>query len=200
VVRLWDFAEQKQIASLGQVTVSLAGAPAFSPDGRTVAVANPNTRETVRLFDMATMQMTVVISDFDKEGRRVRRASCVAFSPDGKTLALGVQHLGSSADGQAITPEGVRRGVDLYELNSGRRQTLFDTPNEVWAVAFSTDGTMLSAACNNLLNLWSVPTRQLLAQLEEPGTFTAAAFSADGRRVAGVDPSRTALALWELAD
>jgi ferric-dicitrate binding protein FerR (iron transport regulator) len=200
IVRLWDVAEQKQLGSLGQVTVSSAGAPAFSPDGRLLAVANPNARETVRLFDVATMQPTRIIGDFDKDGRRIRRATCVAFAPDGKTLALGVAHLGSSPDGSAIVPEGVRRGVDLYDLDLGSRKTLFETRNEVWAVTYSPDGAMLAVACNNLFNLWSVPAGHLLAQLEESGTFTAAAFSGDGRRVAGVDTSRTTLALWEMAD
>jgi ferric-dicitrate binding protein FerR (iron transport regulator) len=197
-VRLWDFVERKELGSLGQVSVATSGLPAFSRDGRTLAIANPMSRETVRMFDVATRQQTAVLGDHDPATRRVRRAVCLAFAPNGKSLALGVVDLGSSPDGTAVVPEGVRRGVDLVELSSGKKRTLFETPNEVWSVAFSADGAMLAAACNNLFNVWDVRSAQLLAEFSNSGIYTSAAFSRSGQRIAGLDASRTTIDVWEL--
>jgi WD40 repeat protein/ferric-dicitrate binding protein FerR (iron transport regulator) len=197
-VRLWDFTEHKELGSLGQVSVATSGLPAFSPDGGTLAIPNPSARETVRMFDVATRQPIATLGDYDPATRRVRRAVCLAFAPNGKTLAVGVMDLGSSPDGTAIVPEGVRRGVDLVDLKSGKKRTLFETPNEVWSVAYSADGTTMAAACNNLFNLWDVRSAQLLAEFSNTGIYTSAVFSPGGQRIAALDASRTTIDMWEL--
>jgi WD40 repeat protein len=54
------------------------GSPAFSPDGRTLAVTN---EVGVQLWDLATGQVRTTVP--------TRSPATVAFSPDGRTLAVG---------------------------------------------------------------------------------------------------------------
>ena len=139
-------------ADTGRLRATYPGhAPiAFSPDGRTLAtVSDPEKpagswTQSLTLWDIGT-------------GRRVRSLAAphegiasVAFSPDGSVLALG-------HDGFLIS---------LWEVATGEQHGRFVTRSQqgddVWALAFASDGRTLAAgtAYADTVTLWSVRRRR----------------------------------------
>jgi WD40 repeat protein len=160
---------------------------AFSPDGKTVAVAGAD--GAIHLWDV--------------DARRERTAlkaqpgaiECVGFSPDGKLLASG------SNPGT----------VKLWDASSGsERATLKLAPARVLGLAFSPDSKYL-AACGGTMNdvirqffagevkMWEVASSQERVFLQGAGWgATGVAFSPDGQMLAasGTDAR---VRLWEAA-
>jgi WD40 repeat protein/DNA-binding SARP family transcriptional activator len=99
---------------------------AFSPDGRTLAVAQSpaypsfTVAGAIRLFDSANLRPLRTLARLDGD-----TFSAIGFSPDGRTLAFGTD-LGSSG---------------IYDVASGNRLVSFPghTTN-IWQVEFSPDG------------------------------------------------------------
>ena len=187
--RLWDAGAEKL---LGQVSGSSPiAAVAFSPDGRTAAVAalalvTPASGGAppidriggVRLFDVPSLQQRG--SPF-LPGASV---GAIAFSPDGMTLAVaaaGRVHRLKVADGGPV-------GSPL------------EHGDNVEILAFSPDGALLlTAGGSGPARLWNAATGDALYELSHRNKVTAAAFSADGRAVltAGADGVAQ---LWRTAD
>ena len=144
---------------------SIALALAYSPDGRTLAVAGDDGQ--------------VVLRDVGS-GREVARleghgdaVSCLAFSPDGRTLATG------SYD----------RTVKLWDPATGReRATLSGHANWVFAVAFAPDGKALaSAGHDKTVRIWDAATgRETMTLSGHSSSVRALAFApaGGGRRLA----------------
>jgi WD40 repeat protein len=118
----------------GQALCKLPGlqrvlsAPAFAPDGRTVAALSlpgDGAGQSVTLWDVAG-------------GRLVRRitgleltACCIAFSPDGKLLAVGNLQ---------------RTTLRLFDVTTGKEARRLRCWPSVMQVSFSPDGTTIAAA------------------------------------------------------
>jgi WD40 repeat protein len=133
---------------------------AFSPDGKTLAVAG-NHRITLWDLDRQTVIARLDAAD---------AVSAVAFAPDGRTLA-------ASAYDRVV----------LWDLTSRtRRATLpMGTFNIADRLAFSPDGRVLAGGDGGgKLILWDVPRRTRLAILSTGiGSIKDLAFRAGGRRV-----------------
>ncbi|KJZ70285.1 hypothetical protein HIM_10329 [Hirsutella minnesotensis 3608] len=158
-------------------------AVAFSPDGKTLAVASHE--RTVRLWDPATGAHRQTL---EGHGDSV---TAVAFSPDGKTLAVASHE----------------RTVRLWDPATGaHRQTLEGHGGSVRAVAFSPDGnTLASASSDRTVRLWDPATGAQRQTLEGHGDWgrrnrsvTAVAFSPDGKTLASASEDRT-VRLWNPA-
>jgi WD40 repeat protein/serine/threonine protein kinase len=118
-VKLWDVTYRKPIADLGPPSAGVRTL-AFSPDGKTLAVAASN--GVVYLWDVPTRREDIVLKGHQAPVRSL------AFSPDGKTLATG------HADWNIV----------LWDPRTGQeRATLGGHSHPVYALSFAADGSTL---------------------------------------------------------
>src|SRR5262249_40400283 len=111
---------------------------AFSPDGKTFAVASQT--GIVRLWDLASGDL---LASFRGHTSSVL---CLAFSPDGKTLATGSED----------------RTARLWDTATGQEKvTLKAHTAAVRSLAFSPDGsTLATASADGTVRLWRASTEQ----------------------------------------
>ena len=153
---------------------------AFSPDGRTLAVASWDGR--LSLWNAATGTHKRQV-----EGH-TGRASCIAFSPNGRTLASG-----SSVGEYDWDREGT---VRLWDAVTGaHKYTLEGHTFSITSVAFSPDGRTLASG-GGVLRLYDVVTGVHIRTLNSPidGVY-GVAYSPDGRIIAGANASE--IRLWD---
>jgi WD40 repeat protein len=147
---------------------------AFSPDGKTMAIASPKFK--VQLRETATGKL---VRAFGEE------AATVAFSPDGKTLAL------------------VRPGkLVLVEAATGKERERVEHLhiNPLPGLAFTPDGKTLISLCQGgIVHFWDIPRlkERLRRDARSKGTCSLAV-SRDGRTVA-VGTDNHIIRLWDVA-
>jgi len=133
-VRLWDAASGKQARILRQGDFKLGQAVAWSPGGRTLAIAG---RPSSRLWDVASGQLTQTLYP---------EAMTLAWSPDGKTLATGLSE------------------TELWDVKTGRQLHALMNQHPcttVVSLAWSPDGaSLLSGHSDGFAFLWDVKTGQ----------------------------------------
>jgi serine/threonine protein kinase/WD40 repeat protein len=216
--RLWDLgpAEPLERASFqgGQW-------PAFSPDGKTLAVVQGT---TIRLLDVtgAEPRSRGVLPDC---------RDCFVFTPDGRTLlcrgakqavvrrwdlsgdapvertpfkeARGGSYLPPevSPDGKWLAWPGLSdyRGVFLWELNGQRpaQPEILRHDEDVLAAAFTRDGRQLAVGQVNGLSLWDLSgeNKKRIHTWRLPGRVNRLAFTPDGRHLITANTNGTAYIL-----
>ncbi len=178
LLRLWDFASGKELATLGPKGGPVSGM-AYSPDGRLLAAAAED--RTIRLWDVAAR----------RELRRMKgveeSAGCLVFSPDGKVLA-------SAVDSVSRVPP-----IRLWDVATGELIRRLDGPRWQCILAFSPDGKYLAAggiddsagkmlvrpAYGKSAWVWETATwkRRWMLDGHEKGIYSLA-FSPDSKRLA----------------
>jgi WD40 repeat protein len=150
-------------------------AAVFSQDGRTLVTSSED--HSVRIWDLASGRH-IKLQGF----RQVRG---VALAPDGKTLAI---------------VESAGRTVHLWDVDTRCEQAALQHPGQVFDVAFSQDGQVLSSGCDNgVVRLWNVATRRQTGALSSPPfPVFRVAFSPDGRTLAAGSADST-VRLWDVA-
>ena len=178
-VRLWDVAEQKQLAMLHAHTDAV-NSVVFSPDGRNLTSSSSC---AVRVWDVEGRKQVGGVEGYSG------RVSSVAFSPDGKLLASG------SWD----------KTVRLWDVQ-GQEQVgvLQGHKNAVWSVAFSPDGELLASGGTwpgspNTIRLWNIQKQMQVGGLRYAKTVRCVAFSPDGRLLAWGSDDKT-VHLWNVEE
>lgn len=201
--------------------VSPAGSVAFSPDGKTLAVAG---YKEVHLVDPTTGK---VLEHFDGAAGMVRS---VAFSPDGRWLAAAgglcqrsgevqiwdiqadkllhtlnghhdcIYSVAFSPDGKLLASGSYDRLIKLWDPATGKElRTLKDHIDAVFAVAFSPDGKWLaSGSQDDSVKIWNVATGERLYTLSDPvDGITCIAFSPSGKQIAAAGYDKL-IYIWNL--
>jgi WD40 repeat protein/mono/diheme cytochrome c family protein len=182
IIRLWDVATGKQVATLDGHG-SEVGSLAYSPDGKALAAGSGD--GTIKLWDTGTTKETATLKG------HTGRVCSVAFSPDGKTLA------------SASVDEAV---IKLWDVAAGKGKfSLKGHTGDVIVVTFSPDGkTLASGSVDKMIKLWDVATGQERATLiGHTGMVHDVAFSPDGKTLAscgggGLDKPGE-VKLWDVA-
>ena len=148
-VTLWDAVKREKVRSLDEdANDTMFFSAAFSPDGKTVALAGGMNRRRggvvagVHFWDVATgdeIRRLDNIVPVDATRRMSGMVPSLAYAPDGRTLAL-------LADGKLILVElatnKVRMTVTVGPAPDQRQEQMNEIP--VGAVAFSPDGRTLA--------------------------------------------------------
>jgi WD40 repeat protein len=196
-----------------------AEAVAFSPDSKTMAVADRN--GSVYLWHLATSRLTVL--------KGSGGTSSVAFSPDGKFLAVGglngavylwnpaagtldttlrcpgaggISTVAFSRDGNDLAAGGTSAaGITCLWASITRIASFSSGPAGISSVAFSRDSrTLAVAGRDGVVSLWRAPRPALLSSLHVSGNsgISSVAFSPNGKILAAGTSSGTA-DLWNAA-
>jgi WD40 repeat protein len=155
-------------------------APAFSPDGRTLAIGT--NWPTIRLWDTETLSELEPLT-LGKEAAR-----SVKFSPDGSTLAV-------------VTWRS--RKITLYEWPGRRPIAVLDGHGgEVNTVVFSTDGrTLVTADSASEVCVWDVASRTARARWQAHATgISALVHAPNGSVFATASFIDGTVRLWDSAD
>jgi WD40 repeat protein len=172
VVRLWDVATGRELHRLSH---EWAYVVTFAPDGKTLASGSGI--GTIALWETATGQALRRFGEGSLGG-----VNALAFSPDGKTLASG------NSD----------RAVHLWETATGKEVRRWSAAeDQVYAVAFSSQGTALAAGSAGIL-VWEAAGDKLLGRFGGPRVFTAVGLSPDGKSVIATEDGG-GVSRWEIA-
>jgi RNA polymerase sigma factor (sigma-70 family) len=215
--RFWDVETGRERRSLA--FTERVFAVAFAPDGKTLATATWDKKDSVRLWDPVTGKELIRLGHPD-------RASCLAFTADGKALAVGgpdhtvriwdtatgrerpdpgghqgaVHGVAVTADGHTVATAGEDRTVRVWDAAGRERARLPVHEAPVLGVALAPDGRSVATVGEWLpVRLWDAATGEKRAEFRgHRRGAQAVAFTADGARLVTGSYDRT-VRVWDVA-
>jgi WD40 repeat protein len=156
---LWSTASGERIREFAVNPHKGGLTPAFSPDGKLLAIGNRNS--TTALFEVATGKLLHTLREAMSHELR--------FDPSGKTLAIVY------VDGQLI----------LWDVKTGMVNKKTQAwANELYTVDWTPDGSMLvTGGYNSPLTFWKSTNLAIVAEFESPEWIMSARFSPDGTKL-----------------
>jgi WD40 repeat protein len=181
-ISLWDLrSRMNQPATILSVPIRQAKRMTYSPDGRTLAIAETE-NGTVLFWDLLRQQTSNIL-------HHTSPVVSLAFSPDGRWFATGGKDDGS---------------FRLWDLRDGSWRTVQNDDDELgppMALAFCPDGTLLATAraSDHCVRSWHIPTGQgCRIYAGHTRAVSSIAFSPDGSLLASAGNDGTVL-LWTVA-
>ena len=166
----------------------------WRPDGRLLAAADP---------DAGTITLRSL-----PDGRRLADLPAEHARIEGLAFGRDARRRGGSPPPEAawqLAAGALGGDVTVWDLTSHALRTHCPGAREdVYALAFSPDGTLLASAGRQRPLVWDAATGRLLLKLDAHNTMPGVAFSPDGRRVAVVSlpfwtpPGDAGVDVWEL--
>ncbi len=173
-VKLWDVASGQELVNFPTAKGTNVTDVAFSPDGRTLALATWN--HTVQLIDLETNAIRV-LSGY---GQSVKT---VVFTPDGRTVIAG------GWGGQIMT----------WDVATGKNsKPLLGHRGDIVGLAIHPNGKFLaSSSWDSTVRIWDLTTKTQSHILTEHHRIVFdVAFSPDGNHLASASDDGT-IGLWE---
>jgi WD40 repeat protein len=142
----------------------------FSPDGKILAA---RTRDPKTGSDY--------LEQWDTE--TCKRRSTLSFKL--RKYDLFGFHAAFSADSKTLVGTGANEPIRLWDVAKGEvRDTLLPGKDGAGAAVFTTDGKTLIVFAGKGLQFWDLEKRDVVAEIEDAGTFHNMILSADGKRLA----------------
>src|SRR5208337_2790779 len=188
-VILWDLNRiEEPVATLDRMKLEPQRrfVAAFSPDGKTVAIA-PNKGSTATV---APTTVTVALhSAWD--GRNTGQIDTQAEMLT--SLALGASNVMATASGNTIQSWDREAGTFLYSLSSTRGMPRL--------MRFNSQGTLLANAVGNHAEIWDTVSHKLLAVLPAVDWISDLSFTPDGLSLAvGGGGRSSSTSVWRVSD
>ena len=173
-IQLWDPASGLLLQTLDGHTNGVT-ALAFAPSGGLLASAGRRFDNVVKLWDPATGTLVNTYAGVSNN------VECLAFSPDGDTIA-------AAGNGNGL--------IQLWDVESGTRQTFGTGTRPVYSLMFSPDGGSLASGGDDQINFWNVASGTLSqVWTQEAVRVSCFAYSPNGNLLAyGRDDATTVLA------
>lgn len=176
-VDLWDLRS-------GAATRFVADAkaePAFSPDGKWLALRRFTDPIEVELWDRTTTPY-----------RKVQALPCAQ--------AFGMQ-LGFSPDSRILVFRAPGEVMELWDTVARQsRGQLPDHPSNYCGTAFSSDGQLIATACDGRIRIWHVRSQELLATIgEQHYDARSLCFSSDDNMLIAAS-GYTEIRRWDITD
>ncbi len=184
-IRIWDAGGDRPVASIDGAGVAVL-ALAYSPKGDQLLAGCSD--KTARLYDVASGKLVQSLAG------HLGPVNAVAFSPDGEKLATA----------------GAEGGLKVWETAGGQGVIAFGhtAPKDaaiqpIQAVAWSAEGTLLTASADKTLKSWTFEGSWSERKSLGPHVFRVLSldFNPDGTLLAagGGEPSRSGeVKLWEV--
>jgi WD40 repeat protein len=192
--QLWNFKFPSPDQRTGQVD-----AAAFTPDGRTLIVAQRGGPWLFNVADPAHPVHSGTLTVPPSPGLRLPQVVSIAISPDGATLAAGI----SASD--AVAGAGV---LMLWNLSAKTLAGAVPVPSLPGSLAFTPDGkSLVTASDDGEVDLWDVARRVKTTTVNPASTsptapLAAVAVSPDGKTIAfgagSLQGSGPAVKVWSV--